>query len=61
MKPNDLALEIDIEFEAIQATIDQLASLQRDVGQREPTVRELAAAVRPASAKTIMDEAHAEM
>jgi hypothetical protein len=44
MKPNDLAQEIDIEFEAIQATIDQLASLRHDVGQQEPTVREMAAA-----------------
>jgi hypothetical protein len=44
MRLTELAQEIDIEFEAIQMTIDQLASLSKDVAQREPTVRELAAA-----------------
>lgn len=44
MKATDLAEEIQIEFEAIQWTVDELMSLHQDVGQREPTVRELAAA-----------------
>ncbi len=44
MRSSELAQEIDIEFEALQMTLDQLASLRQDVAQREPSVRELAAA-----------------
>lgn len=44
MKPNELAEQIDIEFEAIQLSVDELSSLRDDVSSREPTVRELAAA-----------------
>ncbi|MDA1051777.1 MAG: hypothetical protein O3C40_15030 [Planctomycetota bacterium] len=44
MKLTDLTEQIDIEFEAIQLTVDELASLRDDVSAREPTVRELAAA-----------------
>jgi hypothetical protein len=33
MKRSDLAQEIEIQFEAIQANVDQLASLQRDVAE----------------------------
>ncbi len=44
MKLTDLAEQIDIEFEAIQSTVDELSSLRGDVATREPTVRELAAA-----------------
>lgn len=44
MKPTELAEQIDIEFEAVQLTIDEIASLRKDVSGREPTVRELAAA-----------------
>ena len=44
MKPNELAEQIDIEFEAIQLTVDELSSLRDDISGREPTLRELAAA-----------------
>ena len=44
MTPVELAREIDIEFEAIQMTVDELTLLRHDVAQREPSVRELAAA-----------------
>lgn len=44
MKPTELVEQIDIEFEAIQLTIDEIESLRKDVSGREPTVRESAAA-----------------
>jgi hypothetical protein len=44
MKPTELALEIEIEFEAMQRTVDELTSLRHDVAQREPKIRDLAAA-----------------
>lgn len=44
MKPTELAEQLDIEFEAIQLTVDELSSLCEDVSGREPSVRELAAA-----------------
>ena len=44
MKPNELAEQIDIEFEVIQLTVDELSSLRNDISGREPTLRELAAA-----------------
>ncbi len=43
MKPTELAEQVDIEFEAIQLTTDEIASLRQDVSGRETTVRELAA------------------
>lgn len=44
MKPTELAEQVDIEFEAIQLTLDEIASLRKNVSGHEPTVRELAAA-----------------
>jgi hypothetical protein len=44
MKISDLAQEIDIEFEAIEVTVHELATLRQDVALREPASR-LAAAV----------------
>jgi hypothetical protein len=44
MTRNELAQQIDIEFERIQMTVDQLVSLRNDLAHRDPTIRELAAA-----------------
>lgn len=44
MRSSDLRREIDIELEATELTVQELAALRRDVGAREPTIRELAAA-----------------
>ena len=40
----ELEEEIAVELEAIDATVDELLSIQRDVVDREPTVREKTAA-----------------
>ena len=42
--PADLREEIAIELEAMEITVNELLSLQRDVAEREPTIRELTAA-----------------
>jgi hypothetical protein len=44
MKPAELGEEIAVELEALEATVDELLALQRDVAHREPTVREKTAA-----------------
>jgi hypothetical protein len=44
MKPADLAQEIDIEFEAMQRTVDELQLLVEEFAHREPSIRDLAAA-----------------
>jgi hypothetical protein len=44
MRLTDLAQEIDIEFESMQFTVNELAALRHDIADREPTIRELAAA-----------------
>jgi hypothetical protein len=44
MRPIDLAREIEIEFEAMRITVDELTALSQDIAGREPAVRELAAA-----------------
>lgn len=40
----DLQEEIDIELELIDTVVGEIASLRRDVGNREPTLREKTAA-----------------
>lgn len=40
----ELCEEVAIELEALQVTVEELQALQRDLAQREPTVRENAAA-----------------
>jgi hypothetical protein len=44
VKPDELGDEIAIELEALEATVDELLALQRNVAHREPTVRERTAA-----------------
>jgi hypothetical protein len=44
VKRSDLEQEIALELEAMQTTVDELLALQRDVADREPTVREKTAA-----------------
>lgn len=44
MTPKDLGDEIAIELEAMEITVSELLDLQRDVGGREPTLREKTAA-----------------
>jgi len=42
--PDELREEIAAELEAMEAVVDELLALQRDVARREPTVREQTAA-----------------
>ncbi len=44
MSFNELQRELDIEFTSIQMSLDELESLLRDIADREPSIRELAAA-----------------
>lgn len=44
MKPIELREEIAVELEAMEMTVDELVSLQRDIALREPTTREKTAA-----------------
>lgn len=44
MSVDDLLEELEIEFEAIARTLDELTALRRDVSARQPNHRELAAA-----------------
>lgn len=44
MKPEQLRQEITIELESIESIVRELASLQRDITGRKPTVRETTAA-----------------
>jgi len=44
MKPGELREEIAIELELMEATVQELLALQRDLAGREPTVREKTAA-----------------
>ena len=44
MNLNELREQIDIERDSLAHTLAELASLERDVADREPTVRGLAAA-----------------
>ncbi len=44
MNPAELGEEIAVELEALEATVNELLALQRDVADREPTVREKTAA-----------------
>jgi len=44
MKPAELGEEIAVELDALEATVNELLALQRDVAHREPTVREKTAA-----------------
>ncbi len=44
MKPSELREQVDLEYESIQLTLDELASLKKDIRGRQPTVREMAAA-----------------
>jgi hypothetical protein len=44
VKPEQLRQEIDLELELIESTVRELASLQRDLAGRQPTVRETTAA-----------------
>lgn len=44
MNRSDLEQEIAVELEAMQTTVGELLALQRDVADREPTVREKTAA-----------------
>ena len=44
MNPAELCEEIAVELEALEATVNELLALQRDVALREPTVREKTAA-----------------
>ncbi len=44
MKPVELREEITVELEALEATVNELLALQRDVADRQPTIREKAAA-----------------
>lgn len=43
MSAAELRAEADIEFEHLDRVVDELVSLRRDVGEREPTLRELVA------------------
>ncbi|MBI4582534.1 MAG: hypothetical protein HY717_00680 [Planctomycetes bacterium] len=40
----DLEKEVTIEFELMESTVKELVSLLKDVGEREPTIREKTAA-----------------
>jgi hypothetical protein len=40
----DLRAEINVELAAMQIIVDELVALQRDLSEREPTLREIAAA-----------------
>jgi hypothetical protein len=44
VKPDELREEIAVELEALEATVNELLALQRDVAHREPTIREKTAA-----------------
>ena len=44
MSLSELKQEIAIEWESIQIALDELVALETDVGEREPMVREVAAA-----------------
>ena len=44
MKLEDLKIEISIELELMEATVQELLTLERDVTGKEPTVREKVAA-----------------
>ncbi len=44
MKPTELGEEIAVDLEALEATVNELEALRRDVAGREPTVREKTAA-----------------
>lgn len=44
MNPAELGEEIAVEIEALETTVNELLTLQRDVAHREPTVREKTAA-----------------
>lgn len=44
MKPDELREEIAVELEALEATVNELLALQRDVAHGEPTIREKTAA-----------------
>jgi hypothetical protein len=44
VNPQGLGEEIAIELEALEITVDELLALQRDVADREPTMREKTAA-----------------
>ena len=44
MNASDLREEIAIEIDSIERTLVEIAGLVRDVGEREPTAREVAAA-----------------
>ncbi len=44
MNPADLREEIAVELEAMELTVNELLALQRDVAEREPTIRENTAA-----------------
>ena len=44
MRPDELREEIAVELEALEATVNELLALQRDVAHREPTIREKTAA-----------------
>jgi hypothetical protein len=43
MNAAELRAEADIEFEHLDRVVEELVSLRRDVGDREPTLRELVA------------------
>jgi hypothetical protein len=44
VNPAELGEEIAVELEALEGTVNELLALQRDVADREPTVREKTAA-----------------
>lgn len=44
MKPADLQEEIAVELEAMEITVNELRALERDLAEREPTIRENTAA-----------------
>ena len=44
MNARELRAQIDIEFDAIQVIVNELNALLQDVGNREPTLREMTAA-----------------
>jgi hypothetical protein len=44
VNPAELREEITVELEAMEMTVNELLALQRDVAEREPTVRENTAA-----------------
>ena len=44
MTPEDLREEINIQLELMETSVNELISLLEDLGDREPTMREKAAA-----------------